>query len=99
MQSDNPILDDLAKIAGGAAGTAHGLKREIEAAVRARVERIISEFDLVPREELEVVRDMARKARTENDELKKRIAKLEKKIAGRSPRRKAASGKKKARGK
>lgn len=81
MQTDNPILDDLAKLATGAAGTLHGMKKEIEAAIRARVDRLASEMNMVPREEFEVVRDMARKARQENEELKKRIEKLE----GRAP--------------
>ncbi len=77
MQTDNPILDDLAKLAGGAAGTMHGVKREIEAAVKARVERLVSELELVPREEFEVVRDMARLARQENDALREKIEELE----------------------
>ena len=77
MQSDNPILDDLAKLAGAAAGTMHGVKGEIEAAVKARVERLISELDLVPREEFEVVREMARLARQENDALRIRIEEVE----------------------
>ena len=81
MQTDNPVLDDLAKLAGGAAGTMHGMKREIEAAVKARVERLVSELQLVPREEFEVVRDMAKLARQENDALLERIDALEARLA------------------
>jgi len=77
MQSDNPILDDIAKLASGAAGTLNGMRQEIEASVRARVDRIAQDMDLVSREEFEVVRDMARKAREENDALKARIEALE----------------------
>ena len=81
MQTDNPILDDLAKLASGAAGTMHGIKREIEAAVKARFERVVSELQLVPREEFEVVRDMARLARQENDALHERIEALDSRLA------------------
>jgi len=77
MQSDNPILDDIAKLASGAAGTLNGMRQEIEASVRARVDRIAQDMDLVSREEFDVVREMARKAREENEELKARIEALE----------------------
>ena len=73
MQTDNPFIDDLAKLATGAAGTLNGVKQEIEAAVKARVERLASEMDLVPREEFEVIREMAILAREENDALKARL--------------------------
>ena len=81
MQTDNPILDDLAKLAGGAAGTMHGVKREIEAAVKVRFERLVAELELVPREEFEVVRDMARQARQENEALRARVEELEARLA------------------
>ncbi len=88
MQTDNPILDDLAKLAGGAAGTIHGMKREIEAAVKARVERLLTELELVPREEFEVVRDMARLARQENDALREKIEQLEARLSKMEPAKK-----------
>ena len=90
MQTDNPILDDLAKLAGGAAGTMHGVKREIEAAVKARVERLVSELELVPREEFEVIRDMAHLARQENDALREKIEELEARLTKMEPARKRA---------
>lgn len=77
MQTDNPFLNDLAKLASGAAGGLNGMRQEIEAGLKARVERIAAEMDLVSREEFEVVREMAQKARLENEELKARIAALE----------------------
>jgi BMFP domain-containing protein YqiC len=90
MQTDNPILDDLAKLAGAAAGTMHGVKQEIEAAVKARVERLVSELDLVPREEFEVVRDMARLARQDNDVLREKIAELEARLPNGQPAKRRA---------
>ena len=81
MQTDNPILDDLAKLVGGAAGTMHGVKREIETAVKVRIERLVAELELVPREEFEVVRDMVRQARQENEALRVRVEELEVRLA------------------
>lgn len=84
MQTNNPFIDDLARLATGAVGTLNGVKQEIEAAVKARVERLASEMDLVPREEFEVVRDLAVKAREENEILKARIDLLEKSVKPKS---------------
>lgn len=79
MQTDNPFIDDLSKLAGGLVGTLDAMKKECDALVRARIERLASEFDLVPRDEFDVLRDMCLKLRTENDDLKARISALEKK--------------------
>lgn len=78
MQTDNPIIDDIAKLASGAAGTLHGMRQEIEAVVKARIERLAGSMDLVPREDFEVVRAMAQKAREENEALSTRVDALEK---------------------
>ena len=42
---------------------------------------VLADMDMVPREEFEVVREMARTAREENEELKKRLEALEAKLA------------------
>jgi BMFP domain-containing protein YqiC len=42
----------------------------------------MSEMDIVRRDELDLVREMAAKARAENEELKARIAALEARLAG-----------------
>ena len=78
MQTDNPILDDLSKLANGLVGTLDSVKKECDAMVRARIERLASEFDLVPREEFEVMQEMFAKMMAENEVLKKRLTKLEK---------------------
>lgn len=80
MQTKNPILDDIAKLASGAAGTLHGMKGEVETALKARIDRMASEMDLVTREEFDIVREMAQKARAENEVLLARIEALEKKL-------------------
>jgi BMFP domain-containing protein YqiC len=77
MQTRSRLFDDLARLAGGAAGTVAGIKEEIEALVRQRVERLTADLDLVNREEFEAARDMAAKARAEQERLEKRVAALE----------------------
>ncbi len=77
MQTENRFFDDLARVAGGAFGTLAGLRNEIEELVRQRFERMLSDMDLVPREEFEVVKAVAEKARLEQERLEKRVSALE----------------------
>lgn len=71
------VLDDAAGVAGGAVSLLVGLRREMEAMARAAAEAMIRRLDLVTREEFEVVREMAQRAREENERLAARIAALE----------------------
>ncbi|MFP6745819.1 MAG: accessory factor UbiK family protein [Alphaproteobacteria bacterium] len=77
MQSRNRLLDDLAKVAGSAAGVAAGLKNEVEARLRHQFERVLDGLELVDRDEFEAIRAMAAEARAENERLAVRIADLE----------------------
>ncbi|MDY8110087.1 accessory factor UbiK family protein [Fulvimarina sp. 2208YS6-2-32] len=83
-QGPNRILDEFARVMTDAAGAAQGARREAETFFRAQGERVMSQMDLVQREEFEAVREMAVKARTENEALKARIAALEAKLNGSS---------------
>lgn len=83
MQTRNPILDDLAKVATGAASAFSGLRGEIESRVRDQLAKLLDGMNLPNREEFEVVKAMAAKAREENEELRARIAELEAKLAQR----------------
>ena len=89
MQTRNRVLDDIAKVAGGAASVLAGVKEEIEALARARAERLLAAMDLVTRDEFEAVRAMAAKARAEQEKLEKRIAALEAKSARRRNKKSA----------
>jgi BMFP domain-containing protein YqiC len=77
MQTRNPILDDLARVATGAMSALGGVKEEVEARVRDQFARILDGMDLVRREEFDAVKAMAAKAREENEALTQRIAALE----------------------
>lgn len=93
MQTDNKFLDDLAKLAAGAVGTVHGVRSEMEALFRQKLEATLAGLELVRREEFEVVKEMAQAARLENEKLGARIAALE---AGRAPAKTAAAKKPRA---
>lgn len=89
----NRILDELAKLMTDAAGAAQGVRREVETAFRSQAERMLNSMDLVQREEFEAVRDMAAKARAENEKLSARIAELEVRLAGGSAKPASAATK------
>jgi len=80
MQKDSRIYDDFAKLASGAMGTLSDVKREIEATLMDKIEKILGRMNLVKREEFEVVRKMAEKARAEQEALSAKLARLEQKL-------------------
>ena len=77
MQTDNRLLDDLARVATGALGALTGVRSEIETRIREQFERVLARMDLVSREEFEAVKAMAAKARLEQVALAVRVARLE----------------------
>ena len=91
MQTRSRLLDDVARLANGAAGVASGLREEIEALVQQRLERVLTDMELVRREEFEAVEAVAIRAREEQESLEKRVAALEKKLAARKRRSPAKS--------
>lgn len=81
-QTSNRVLDEFAKLMTDMAGVAQSVRREIETAVKSQAERCIGEMDLVQREEFDAVREMAVRAREENEALRQRIAALEARLKG-----------------
>lgn len=79
-QTNNRIFDELAKVMTDAAGAAQGMRREVEQVMRAQADRVMADMDMVRREEFEAVKEMAEKARRENEALAQRIAELEAKL-------------------
>ena len=80
-QTSNRFFDELAKLVTDAAGMAQGVAKEVETAVKSRAESFVADMDLVKREDFEVVRDLAMKAREENERLAERLAALEERLA------------------
>ncbi len=84
--ADRPrLFDDLAGVAGGAISALSGLRDEAEALIRARVDETIRKLDLVRREELEAVAELAANARAAQEDAEARLAALEARIAALEP--------------
>ncbi len=80
--TDRPrFFDDLAGVAGGAFSALTGLRDEAEATIRARIDEAIRKLDLVRREDLEAVEQMAANARAGQEAAESRLLVLEAKVA------------------
>ena len=75
-QGPSRVFDEFAKLMTDAAGVAQGARREVEGAMRRQAERFLQQMDLVQRDEFEAVKEMASKARLENEELRGEIEAL-----------------------
>ena len=75
------FLDDLAGVAGGAISALAGLREETEAMIRARVDETIRRLELVRREELDAVSELAARARAGQEAAETRLASLEARLA------------------
>ena len=82
MQTRNKFFDDVSQLMTNAAGVAQGARQEAENAMKGMMDRFLADRDLVTREEFDAVREMAVKAREENERLAARIEDLEAKLAG-----------------
>ena len=74
MQTQNPFLDEFAKLTTAAMGIAQAAGEEAKAAMRAQADRLAAEFDLVRRDEYEALK-------AEVSALRDEIAKLSGKTA------------------
>jgi BMFP domain-containing protein YqiC len=109
MQTQNRLLDDLARVATGALGAFSGMRDEVETRFREQFERVLGRMNLVTREEFDAVKAMAAKARAAQETLEKRVAALEARLGiaaaakspaapGRASRRPAVRGRAPAKG-
>ena len=80
-QTSNRLFDELARLMTDAANVAQGAQREASTAFRSQADRWINDLDLVRRDDFEAVREMASRARAENERLAERVAALEAKLA------------------
>ncbi len=56
MQTQNPFLDEFAKLTTAAMGIAQAAGEEAKAAMRAQADKLAAEFDLVRRDEYEALK-------------------------------------------
>jgi BMFP domain-containing protein YqiC len=76
-QTNSRFFDDLSRLMTDAAGLAEGARREAQTFAKSQLERVMSGMEMVSRDEFEAVREMAARARDENEKLVARIAALE----------------------
>ena len=69
----NKILDDVSQLVSGLGVAAQGMREELTQTLRGMLDTMLADGALVTREEFEVVREMAEKARAENQRLQEEI--------------------------
>jgi BMFP domain-containing protein YqiC len=79
-QTNSRLFDDFSRLMTDAAGLADGARREAQTFARSQMERMMSGMNVVAREEFEAVKEMAARARDENEKLAARVAALEAKL-------------------
>jgi BMFP domain-containing protein YqiC len=84
-QTNSRFFDDLSRLMTDAAGLADGARREAQTFARTQMERMMAGMDIVGREEFEAVKEMAARARDENEKLAARIAALEARLGEAKP--------------
>ena len=75
------VYEDFTRLVTDAAEMAQGVRREAETAIKSQLERLLATMHVVTREEFEAVKEMAAKARDENEKLNQKLAALEAAIA------------------
>ncbi len=70
MQSQNPLLDELAKAANAAVGLAQAAGDEAKAAFRSGVDRMAADMDLIRRDEFEALKAEVAALRAQLEALK-----------------------------
>jgi BMFP domain-containing protein YqiC len=78
MQTQNPFMDEFAKLTTAAMGIAQAAGEEAKAAMRAQADRLAAEFDLVRRDEYEALKAEVAALRAEIANISSRPAKTKK---------------------
>lgn len=70
MQTQNPFLDEIAKLSTAAMGLAQAAGDEAKAAFRSQADRLVAEMDLVRREDFDALKAEVEALRQELADLK-----------------------------
>jgi BMFP domain-containing protein YqiC len=70
MQTQNPFLDEMAKLSTAAMGLAQAAGEEAKAAFRAQADRMAAEFDLIRRDDFEALKAEVASLRAEVEALR-----------------------------
>lgn len=80
MSRGEKILDDMARMAGGAAGLMNDAGKHFGTMVRSYIDEWAQGMDLVPREDFDRLEAMLAASREAQNTLEKRVAALEEKL-------------------
>lgn len=83
MQTQNPFLDEMARLTNAAMGLAQSAGEEAKAAFRSQADRWVAELDLVRRDELDALR-------AEVAALREEVAALRAAAPAKAPRKRAS---------
>jgi BMFP domain-containing protein YqiC len=70
MQTQNPFLDEMAKLTTAAMGLAQAAGEEAKAAFRSQTDRMVAELDLIRREDFDALKAEVAALRAEVEALK-----------------------------
>jgi BMFP domain-containing protein YqiC len=73
MQTQNPFLDEMAKLTTAAMGLAQAAGEEAKAAFRSQADRVAAEFDLIRREDFEALKAEVAALRGEVEALRAKL--------------------------
>lgn len=77
MQNKEKVLDDIARLAGGAAGILSTAGKQARDDIKTRIHDLAFKLDMVPREDFERLEALVVKLREEQDDILKRLESLE----------------------
>ncbi len=80
MSKNTHIIEDIARVAGGAMNILGGVQKHVRDDIKTRVEDIATDIELVPREEHERLETLVSSLFEENKTLKERLDALEKTV-------------------
>jgi BMFP domain-containing protein YqiC len=90
MQTQNPFLDEMAKLSTAAMGLAQAAGEEAKAAFRAQADRMAAEFDLIRRDDFDALKVEVAALRAEVEALRAGGKAPEPKPAKAAPKAQAA---------
>ena len=70
MQTQNPFLDEMAKLTTAAMGLAQAAGEEAKAAFRSQTDRMVAELDLIRREDFDALKAEVASLRAEVEALR-----------------------------
>jgi BMFP domain-containing protein YqiC len=70
MQTQNPFLDEMAKLSTAAMGLAQAAGEEAKAAFRAQADRLVAEMDLIRRDDFDALKAEVASLRAEVEALR-----------------------------